>query len=81
MICGENCGVQDTKLISMGNEVLGGTPYFFCAFFRVGSFKTPPSYRITYHAGTKKHGFWHEIARFRHKKSIHDDLQWYPSMM
>ena len=45
------------------------------------SFKNHPSYRITYHAGTKKHGFQAEIARFRHKKSICDDLQWYADMM
>lgn len=45
------------------------------------SFKRLPSYRRYRQHGAEKHGFQAEIARFRHKKSIHDDLQWYADMM
>ena len=43
MICGESCGVQDTKSNSMRNKVLGGTPYFFALFPGWESFKRLPS--------------------------------------
>ena len=40
-----------------------------------------PSYRDIYIVGTEKHGFQAKKACFRHKKSIHDDLQCYANMM
>ena len=73
--------MQDTKSNSMRNKVLGGTPYFFALFSGRGIFKMPASYRDIYIARTKKHGFQAKSVYFRHKKSIHDDLQCYTDMM
>ena len=55
--------------------------YEMVRYTRGKSFKRHPSYRSTYISGIKKHGFRHEIAHFRYKKSICDDLQLYTDMM